>query len=62
MDRESTPEATPEHIEETTRGAAENAREALHELKRMLLLSKLREMKDPSLPEPKADAPTRGKG
>ena len=61
MDRESIPEATPEQIEDTTRGAAENAREELRELKRMLLLSKLREMKDLSLPEPKADAPTRGK-
>jgi hypothetical protein len=61
MDRESTPEATPEHIE-TTRGAVENAQEELRELKRTLLLSKLREMKDPSLPEPKADTLTRGKG
>ena len=60
MDRESTPEVTPEHIE-TTHGAVENAREELRELKRMLLFSKLRE-KDLSLPEPKADAPTRGKG
>jgi len=62
MDRESIPEATPEQIEDTTRGAVGNAREELRELKRMLLLSKLREMKDPSLPEPKADAPTRGEG
>jgi hypothetical protein len=60
MDRESTPDATPEHIE-TTHGAVEKAREELRELRRMLLLSKLREMKDPSLPEPKADAPTRGR-
>jgi len=60
MERESTPEATPERIE-TTHGAAENARQELRELKRMLLLSKLREMKDLSLPEPKADKPTRGK-
>ena len=60
MDRESTPEATPEHIE-TTHGAVENARRELRELKRALLLSKLRETKEVSLPEPKADTPTRGK-
>ena len=61
MDRESAPEATPERIEDTTHGAAESARRELGELKRMLLLSKLREMKDAALPERKADAPTRGK-
>ena len=60
MDRESTPEATPERIE-TTHGAVENARQELRELKRTLLLSKLRETKEPSLPEPTADAPTRGR-
>jgi len=59
MDRESTPEATPEHIE-TTHGAVENAQEELRELKRALLLSKLRDTKSLSLPE-KADAPTHGR-
>jgi hypothetical protein len=60
MDRESTPEATPEDIKETTHGVVENVRQDLRELKRTLLLSKLREMKDPSMPEPRADAPTKG--
>lgn len=64
MDRESAPEASPEHIEETTRGVVENAQEELRELKRMLLLSKLREMKDPWLkttdsPEKRQDAEAR---
>ena len=45
MDRESTPEAELEHVPETTHGAVENARQELRELKRTLLLSKLREMK-----------------
>jgi hypothetical protein len=60
MDRESIPEATPEYVRETTHGVADNARRELRELKRTLLLSKLREMKDLSMPEPRADAPTRG--
>ena len=59
MDGESIPEATPERIE-TTHGAVENVRQELRELKRTLLLSKLRETRNPSLPESKADAPTRG--
>jgi hypothetical protein len=46
MDRESTPEVEPEHVKETTHGAVEGARQELRELKRTLLLSKLREMKD----------------
>ena len=60
MDRESTPEATPEYLRETTHGAVANVRSELRDLKRTLLLSKLREMKDLSMPEPKADAPMRG--
>ena len=61
MDRESIPEATPEHAE-MTQGAVEDARQELRELKRTLLLSKLRETKNPSLPVPKADELTRGNG
>ena len=61
MDRESIPEATPEHAE-MAHEVVENAREELRELKRTLLLSKLRESTNPSLPEPRADEPTRGKG
>jgi len=60
MDRECTPEATPEHME-TTHGAVENVRQELRELKRTLLLSKLRETKEPSLPEPTAKRPARGR-
>ena len=60
MDRESTAEATPDYVRETTHGVVDNARRELRELKRTLLLSKLREMKDLSMPEPRADAPTRG--
>ena len=61
MDRESIPDATPEHVE-MTHGVVENARKELRELKRALLLSKLRESPNPSLPEPKADEPMRGNG
>jgi hypothetical protein len=46
MDRESTPEVEPEHVKETSHGAVESARQELRELKRTLLLSKLREMKE----------------
>lgn len=46
MERQSTPEAEPEYAKETTLGTVENMRQELRELKRTLLLSKLREMKD----------------
>ena len=58
MDRESTPEAEPEHVKETTHGTVESARQELRELKRTLLLSKLREMKDLA-PADSADPPIR---
>ena len=58
MDRESTPEVEPEHIKETSHGTVEGARQELRELKRSLLLSKLREMKELA-PVETEDAPNR---
>jgi len=60
MDRESTPEVEPEQLKETSHGTVEGARQELRELKRTLLLSKLREMKELA-PVETRDAPRRRK-